>query len=72
MSAPENHVMTTEWVEETQTLRFICPTCHRCMESDPEGIKLLYRGDQSARHSGGVLGTDVEAHPSSDEPPVLH
>jgi hypothetical protein len=69
----ELHVMTVELIADRQTVRYSCPICHRCLEDGPDGIIIIHKGDQEARHRGGniaTLGADIE----QDRPrsPVLH
>jgi hypothetical protein len=77
MSHREFHVMTVERLAERQVTRYSCPTCQRCVEDGPEGITLLYRGDQDASHRGGSLrgfAQDFEQQPplGSKAPATLH
>lgn len=61
----EQHVLTVELIEDRQTMRYSCPTCHRCFEDGPEGLTVIHRGDPSAAHRGGSMAAvehEVEQH----------
>jgi len=71
MSKLNLHFMQTEMVADQQLVRFSCPICERCVESGPDGLRILVRGDTSVRHQGGsvVMGAEVDAE---RERPTLH
>lgn len=70
----EHHVMHAALGESAGTMRYSCPTCHRCVEDGPDGLRILVKGNQSAVHRAGAL----MVAPSEIEPPgaaadrVLH
>lgn len=67
------HTMKTELITERQTMRYTCPVCQRCMEDRPEGLVLLNKGDQHARHVAGVFSTiEMEIEQAPPVKPVLH
>jgi hypothetical protein len=59
------HVMTVEIDKALGKVIFTCPTCDRCVETRGAGggVKIIRRGDQTARHSGWAMppGTSAEA-----------
>lgn len=65
----EQHVLTAELIEDRQTMRYSCPTCHRCLEDGPEGLIMIHRGDPSAAHRGGSIEA-VEHEIEQNDPPV--
>lgn len=73
MNPTEVHVMQSAWIAERQTMRYHCPTCQRCLEDGPEGLRLLAKGDQQAQHVGGLLSTlHLEIEQAPAPPPLLH
>ena len=63
------HIMTSETREDLGTIVYSCPICQRCVEVDrAEGsMRVLYRGDQTARHRGGALA-GIETEVQQDRP----
>jgi hypothetical protein len=45
--------MAVELIADRRVTRYTCPTCQRCVEDGPEGVSVLYKGDQHASHRGG-------------------
>ena len=73
MTTREFHLMTTEVLQDTRTVRYRCSTCGRCVEDGPEGITIVHKGDLTATHRGGVLAAsvvDVDQHVQRG--PALH
>jgi hypothetical protein len=57
------HVMRVEVMEELGKVVLTCPTCDRCIDVQTSGggVRILRRGDRSARHSGWSLPAGVRA-----------
>lgn len=74
MDLTETHVMTTELFAERRTMRYSCPLCQRCMEDGPEGLRIIQKGDPTARHVGGVLAASLrrEIEQAVPEKRILH
>ena len=65
------HPWLVELMADRQTVRYHCPLCGRCMEDRPEGLVLIDRGDETARHGGGSL-SDSSCEVDPIVAPPLH
>ena len=73
MSHPEFHVLQAELIADRRTTRYSCPSCQRCFEDGPEGLRLIFAGDRDAVHRGGPLAPgQLELQRSRVAQPVLH
>ena len=62
--------MRAELDEALGWMRYTCPTCHRCLEDGPDGLRVLRRGDLDAVHTGGTLEAPlVEVEGTGERPP---
>jgi hypothetical protein len=67
------HRMDTELIAERRTVRYTCPTCQRCVEDGPDGLRVLHKGDLSVGHRGGSLDIEQDEPAAVVEtPPTLH
>lgn len=67
------HFMTAELIVDRRTVRYTCPVCDRCLEDGPDGLILIHRGDQAARHRGGSIQMlDADAVQLASGPPAVH
>jgi len=62
------HAMDVDVKQDLGKVVYSCPICQRCVEvDDAGGIRILHRGDRSARHQAGLLaGSDTELDQARD------
>ncbi len=75
MAIGATHRMTSEVRKHSGRIVYTCTICDRCVEVDMHkgGFKVLVRGDQQARHEGGVFaGFEAEVQQTREPPRTLH